>query len=122
MIEEFRASERVALRSFNDLLRRQRDNAIDEIGLADAIDHSVLPRWRALRTRVVMATGANSDDELLLVLRSYLAKRQHAWEAYSAALRSPTDDAAKPHYAIYHSLEAAAVDDARALGAAFRKL
>lgn len=121
-IDDFRVSESAALRSFNDFLRRQRSNEIDELGLADAIDHNVLPQWRALRSRVVSATESDRDATLVVVLRRYLERRQQAWEAYVRALRSPNDDAAKPHYAIYHSLDAAAVEDARELGAAFRTM
>lgn len=107
---------------FNDLLRRQRANEIDELGLAAAIDKDVLPRWRELRLRVIAATDSGRNGELYVVLRRYLARRQHAWEAYSAALRSPSDDAARLHYTRYHALDAAAVDDARILGTAFRAL
>lgn len=134
IIDEFRASERATLRTFNDALRRQRANEIDEIGLADAIDNAVLPRWRGLRSRVTSASelsphsvsesaalDPSRDEQLHIVLRRYLANRQQAWEAYSAALRSPTDEAARLHYANYHALDAAAVEDARILGTAFRK-
>lgn len=122
VIDDFRTSERTTLRIFNDLLRRQRGNEIDEIDLANGIDKEVLPRWRDLRARVSAASVPDRDGDLYVVLRRYLAERQHAWEAYTAALRSPTDDAAKPHYARYHALEAAAVDDARRLGQAFRTM
>lgn len=122
IIDEFRSSEREALRVFNDLLRRQRTNEIDELELADRIENDVLPPWRQMRTRVIATTASDSDRELYAVLRRYMTSRQHAWEAYCAALRSPSDDAARPHYATYHALDAAAVDDARRLGAAFRAM
>lgn len=121
VIAEFRRVERTALQTYNGLLRQQRANAIDELGLAEAIDRDVLPVWRTLRTRVDQAVADPADRELYIVLRRYLAERQMAWEAFVVGLRSPSDEAAKPHYARYHEQDAAAVSDARKLGEAFRK-
>jgi hypothetical protein len=121
VIDDFRASEHAILLTFNGLLGQQRANAIDEVGLADAIDKEVLPPWRELRARVEAADMPSDDRELYVTLRRYLAERQTAWEAYSAALRSPNDEAAKPHYATYHEQNAAADGDARTLGEAFRR-
>lgn len=120
MITEFRNSERAALRTFNDLLAKQRANQIDELELANAIDRQALPQWRKLRARTTAATAVLPHRELYVILRRYLASRQTSWEAYTAALRSPSDEAARPHYAVYRAQDAAAVDDARQLGQAFR--
>lgn len=120
IITEFRNSERAALRTFNDLLAKQRANQIDELELADAIDQQALPQWRKLRARITAATAVLPHRELYVILRRYLASRQTSWEAYTAALRSPSDEAARPHYAVYRAHDAAAVDDARQLGQAFR--
>jgi len=119
-VDEFRQTERAILATFNGLLRNQRANQIDELELANSIDRAVLPPWRMLRARIDAATPPASDRELYSVLRRYVATRQRAWEAFSAALHSPSDEAAKPLYAAYRAGEAAAVDDARILGRAFR--
>jgi hypothetical protein len=121
-LDDFRSVEKTTLRSFNDALGRQRANAIDEIGLADAIDHDVLPPWRDLRARVASATIPDPDRDLFITLGRYLAERQISWEAYSAALRSHDDASAQPHYAKYHEQNDAATADAKQLGEAFRSL
>jgi hypothetical protein len=121
VIDDFRKVEHATLQTFNGLLAQQRANAIDELGLADAIDKEVLPPWRDMRARVDAAEVPADDRELYATLRRYVAERQTAWEAYSAALRSPNDAASKPHYATYHEQNAAADADARTLGEAFRR-
>lgn len=121
-IDDFRAVEHATLQTFNDLLRQQRTNAIDELGLAEAIDKEVLPPWRAMHTRVDAAPVPDGEAELYATLRRYVAERQTAWEAYSAALRSPNDATAQPHYAAYHAQTDAATADAKRLGEAFRAL
>ena len=121
-IDDFRAVEHATLLTFNDLLHQQRSNAIDELGLADAIDKEVLPPWRAMRTRVDAADVPADQAELYATLRRYVAERQTAWEAYAAALRAGSEPASKPHYAAYHEQDALADADARKLGAAFRSL
>lgn len=122
VIDDFRAVERTTLQTFNGLLAQQRSNAIDELGLADAIDKEVLPPWREMRARIDAADVPPDERELYVTLRRYVAERQTAWEAYSAALRSPNDTVGKPHYATYHEQNAAADADAQKLGEAFRKL
>jgi hypothetical protein len=119
-IDDFRATERRTLAAFNTALGQQRANQIDELGLAEVIDKDVLPPWRELRARITAATVPASDRELFTTLDRYLAERQTSWEAYSAALRSPNDAAARPHYAKYHQQTDAATTDAQQLGAAFR--
>lgn len=117
-VDEFRTVERAAIRAFNDALARQRSNQIDEIALADAIDREVLPPWRTMRAHVDAASDIS--ERLRPVLTRYLADRQTAWEAYSAALRAPNDEAARPHYDAYHQKNAEADADARELGPMLR--
>jgi hypothetical protein len=121
-LDDFRRVEKTTLQTFNDALGRQRANAIDELGLAEAIDHDVLPPWRDLRARVAIAAIPDPDRDLFITLGRYLAERQTSWEAYSAALRSHDDAAARPHYAAYHAQNDAAAADAKQLGEAFRSL
>jgi hypothetical protein len=121
-LDDFRGVEKTTLQTFNDALGRQRANTIDELGLAEAIDHDVLPPWRDLRARVAGATIPDADRDLFITLGRYLAERQTSWEAYSAALRSHDDASAQPHYATYHEQNNAAAADAKQLGEAFRSL
>lgn len=121
-IDDFRATERAVLATFNDALHRQKANQIDELGLADAIDHDVLPPWRELRARIAKAAIPSGDADLFATLTHYLAARETAFAAYAAALRSPSDAAAAPHYATYHAQSDTATDDARRLGTLFRSL
>jgi hypothetical protein len=121
-LDLFRTVEKATLQNFNDALGRQRANQIDELGLADAIDHKVLPPWRELRDRIAKATIPEQDRELYVTLDRYLAERQTSWEAYSAALRSKDDAQSKPDYAKYHEQNDAATADAKRLGEAFRSL
>lgn len=112
-LDEFHAVERRSLQTFNDALGRQRANQIDEIALATVIDRDVLPAWRAMRAHL---DAAPLPERMRPVMQRYLADRQTAWEAYSAALRAPSDAAAKPHYDAYHRKNSDATDDARELG------
>jgi hypothetical protein len=121
-LDDFRSVEKTTLQTFNDALGRQRANTIDELGLAEVIDHDVLPPWRDLRARVASAAVPDPDRDLFITLGRYLAERQTSWEAYSAALRSHDDASAQPHYAKYHEQNDAASADAKQLGAAFRSL
>lgn len=119
LVEEFRATERTCNAAFNDALARQRANQIDELGLAQVIEHDVLGPWRAVHEKV---NAAPKTDELYTTLRKYLDARQVAWEAYVAALRADSDAAARPHYDVYHQKHAEAQDLARELGGMFRRL
>ena len=114
-IAEFRATERRCLTAFNDALHRQARGEIDELALAEAIDRDVLPAWRAMRSHVEAAapTASPAHRALFAALHDYLGDRQTAWEAFSAALRAPSDEAARPHYATYRARDAAAQRDAQ---------
>jgi hypothetical protein len=118
-VEDFRATERACIAAFNEALRRQRANEIDERELAAIVERDVLVPWRTMRTRV---TAEPRTGELHATLRRYLESRQIAWEAYAAALRADSDQAARPHYDVYHQKNAEAQADARALGRLFRDL
>ncbi|HUJ59102.1 MAG TPA: hypothetical protein VLX92_11440 [Kofleriaceae bacterium] len=113
-LDEFHAGERRCLAAFNDALHRQGRNEIDELELADAIDHDVLPAWRTMRVHV---EAAALPPDLAGPMHAYLADRQAAWEAYVAALHAPNDAAAAPSYALYHRKDAEADADARRLAA-----
>ena len=121
-LDDFRSVEKTTLQTFSDALGRQRANMIDELGLAEAVDHDVLPPWRDLRARISNATIPDADRAVFATLDRYLAERETSWEAYSAALRSPDDAAAQPHYAKYREQNDAATADAKQLGVAFRSL
>ena len=82
----------------------------------------MLPVWREMRARVEGAPLPPAQRELQATLRHYLAERQTAWEAYSAALRAPSEGAAREHYDAYHEHSAAATRDARSLGEAFARM
>ena len=113
-IDEFRSVERTCIRTFNDALARQRANQIDELGLADEIDREVLPLWRTMRSHVEAAHDV--PERMRPVMLRYLADRQLAWEAYTTGLRAPSDEAARPHYDVYHQKNAEAQADAAQLG------
>ena len=51
-VQDFRATERQSIAAFNEGLRRQRANQIDELELAAVIERDVLVPWRAMRARV----------------------------------------------------------------------
>lgn len=119
LVEEFRATERTCIAAFNDALARQRANQIDELGLAEAIEHDVLRPWRAVRDKV---NASPKTDELYTMLHKYLEARQTAWEAYVTALRADSEAAARPHYDVYHQKHAEAQDLARQLGGLFRAM
>lgn len=120
VVEEFRRVERAAIATYNAALRDQRENRIDELELANVIERDVLAPWRALRERVEAATPAPDSADLYRLLRAYIEARQVAWEAYVAALRAPTDEAARPHYDMHRQKNAEAHEIARSLGDRFR--
>jgi hypothetical protein len=119
-VKDFRATERQCIAAFNDALRRQRANEIDELELAAIIEQDVLVPWRAMRARVNAAPVTPSSQELYSTLRRYLDARQTAWEAYAAALRAGSEEAARPHYDVYHQKNDEAQTDAKVLGQMFR--
>lgn len=121
-IDDFRATERTVLATFNDALHRQKANQIDELGLADAIERDVLPPWRELKARIAKAEIPPADRDLFATLNHYLAARETAFAAYASALRAPSDAAAQPDYAAYHAQTDVATEDARHLGTLFRSL
>jgi hypothetical protein len=117
LIADFRATERTCLHAFNDALRRQRVGEIDELGLAAVIDRDVLPPWRGIRVRAEETREIPERQRALYeTLRRYLRDRESAWEAYSAALRAPTEAAARPLLDRYHQKNTEADGDARVLG------
>lgn len=118
LVDDFRATERTCIARFNELLRQQREQSIDEVELATAIERDVLAPWRTLRARV---GAAPPHDELYTTLRRYLETRQLSWEAYVAALRAPSDEAARPHYEAHRLNNAQAQDQAKVLGRLFRE-
>jgi hypothetical protein len=118
LVEEFRATERVCLQRYNAALREQRENTIDELALSNTIERDVLQPWRTLRAKVA---AAPQQDALYSTLRRYLEARQVSWEAYVAALRAPSDDAARPHYETHRQKNAEAQEQARELGRLFRE-
>jgi len=117
LVEEFRATERTCIRTFNEALRAQREGSIDELELSNTIERDVLVPWRALRTRI---DAAPPHDELYTTLRRYVEARQISWEAYVTALRAPDDAAAAPHYATHREQNALAQAHAQHLGDMFR--
>lgn len=119
-VQDFRATERQCIAAFNEALRRQRANEIDERELAAFIERDVLVPWRAMRERVAAAKVTPSSRELYTTLRRYIETRQTAWEAYAAGLRAGSDEAARPHYDVYHQKNDEAQADAKALGQMFR--
>jgi hypothetical protein len=119
-VKDFRATERQCIAAFNDALRRQRANEIDELELAAIIEQDVLVPWRAMRARVNAARVTPGSQALYATLGRYLEARQTAWEAYTAALRAGSEEAARPHYDVYHQKNDEAQADAKALGQMFR--
>ena len=120
IVNDFRSVERQCIAAFNNALRQQRANEIDEVELAIAIERDVLEPWRAMRARVTAAAVPNDRRELYEVMRRYIEERHEAWQAYANALRAPSDAESRPLYDAYHERNAAAQDDARVLGGLFR--
>lgn len=118
LVEEFRTTERTTLQRYNEALRDQRANNIDELELSNTIERDVLAPWRALRTKV---GAAPPQDELYGTLRRYLEARQVSWEAYVAALRAGSDEAARPHYETHRQKNTEAQEYAKNLGRLFRE-
>lgn len=120
IVEDFRSVERESIAAFNEALRRQRAQEIDEIELATQVERSVLAPWRAMRARVAAAPVPAERAELYEVMRRYIDERELAWQAYVSALRAASDAEARPQYDLYHQKNAQAQDDARVLGGLLR--
>jgi hypothetical protein len=120
IVNDFRSVERQCIAAFNNALRQQRANEIDEVQLAVTIERDVLEPWRGMRARVTAAHVPAERRELYEVMRRYIDERQRAWQAYADALRAQSDAASRPLYDAYHASNAAAQDDARILGGLFR--
>lgn len=120
VVEDFRSVERETIAAFNLALHRQRDQLIDELGLAMEIERAVLGPWRAMHARVEAAPVPAARAELYAVMRRYVEERELAWQAYVSALRAADDAEARPRYDLYHQKNAQAQDDARLLGGMLR--
>ena len=120
VVEDFRSVERSAITDFNNALRRQRANEIDEVELAQEIEQQVLAPWRAMSARVAAAPIPAERRELYEVMRRYIDERQVAWQAYVRALRAASEADAQPLMDDYRAKNAKAQDDARVLGGMFR--
>ena len=121
VVEDFRSVERQCIAAFNNALRQQRANEIDEVELGLTIQRDVLEPWRAMRARVAAASVPAGRSELYTVMRRYIDEREQAWQAYASALHAANDAEARPLYDVYHQHNAAAQNDARVLGGLFRK-
>ena len=121
IVEDFRATERAAIATFNTALRRQRANEIDELELALVIERDVLEPWRSMRARVAAAPVPATRREMYETLNRYIATRELAWHSYTLALQARSDAEAKPHLDLYHQKNADAQDDAKRLGGYFRQ-
>jgi hypothetical protein len=121
LVEQFRAVERAAIARYSAALAEQRANQIDELELAQIIEHEVLTPWREIRTRVIAATVPAGSEALYRTLLRYLEARQISWEAYASALRAADDAAARQHLDVHRQKNAEAQDDARELGRRFRE-
>jgi hypothetical protein len=121
VVEDFRAAERKAIAAYNNALRQQRANEIDEVELALEIEREVLEPWRAMRSRVTAAPVPPAHRELYAVMIRYIGERQDAWQAYANALRAPSEGEARALYDAYHQKNADAQRDAQVLGSMFRE-
>ena len=121
VVEDFRSVERQCIAAFNNALRQQRANEIDEVELGLTIQRDVLEPWRAMRARVAAVPVPASRRELYEVMRRYIDEREQAWQAYANALHAASDEEARPLFDAYHDKNAAAQDDARVLGGLLRK-
>lgn len=109
LIAEFHQVERQCLQTYNDAFHRQGAGQIDELALAQIIEHDVLPPWQSFHDRVNKAP----DTELVVAMRRYFADRETAWQADVVVLRAPADDAQA--LATYRQKNADATADAQAL-------
>ncbi len=107
LVADFHQVERQCLQTYNDAFHRQGSGAIDELALAQVIEHDVLPPWQAFHTRVDKAP----DSELVKAMRRYFADRETAWQAYVVVLHGDNPQA----LATYRQKNAEADADARAL-------
>jgi hypothetical protein len=121
LVEQFRAVERGAIARYSAALAEQRANHIDELELAQIIEHEVLTPWREIRTRVTAATVPAGGEALYRTLLRYLEARQISWEAYTSALRAADDEAARRHLDVHRQKNAEAQVEARELGRLFRE-
>jgi hypothetical protein len=120
VVEDFRAVERQAIAAFNAALRQQRENQIDEVELALAIERDVLEPWRAMRARVAAAPVPAERTKMYEAMRRYIDLRLVAWHEYAEGLRAQSEAEARPHFDKYHASEASADAEARVLGGLFR--
>ena len=109
LVADFHTVERQSLATFTDALHRQGANQIDEIMLAQLIEHDVLPPWHTFRLRVEAAP----DSELIRAMRRYFEDRETAWQAYVVTLRAPAD--APAALETYRQKNTEANSDAQAL-------
>jgi hypothetical protein len=116
VVEDFQSVERQSISAFNDALRRQRTNEIDELELSLVIERDVLDPWRAMRARVAAAPVPAPRRELYETMNRYIAERELAWQAYALALQARSETEARPQYDIYHQKNAEAQADAKTLG------
>ena len=121
VVEDFRGVERRSIAAFNQALHDQRDNKLDEIGVANAVERDALQPWRAMAARVAAAPEPAGKHELYTLMRRYTGERLEAWEAYVAGLRAPSEAEARGKLDSYHQKNADAQRDAQLLGAEIRR-
>ncbi|MBV8761379.1 MAG: hypothetical protein JO257_29040 [Deltaproteobacteria bacterium] len=107
LIADFHQVERQCLQAYNDAFHRQGAGQIDELALAQVIEHDVLPPWQTFHDRVNHAP----DTALVTAMRRYFADRETAWQAQVVMLHG--DDAQAK--ATYAQKNADATADAQAL-------
>jgi hypothetical protein len=107
LIADFHQVERQCLQTYNDAFHRQGAGQIDELALAQVIEHDVLPPWQAFEERVRRAP----DTELTQAMRRYFADRETAWQAYVVVLHGDNAQA----LVTYRQKNADATADAQAL-------
>ena len=107
LIAEFHRVERQCLQTYNDAFHRQGAGQIDELALAQVIEHDVLPPWQAFHDRVNHAP----DSDLVVTMRRYFTDRETAWQAYAVTLHGENAEA----LATYRQKNAEATADAQAL-------
>jgi hypothetical protein len=109
LVADFHQVERQCLQTYNDAFHRQGAGEIDELALAQVIEHDVLPPWQTFHDRVNKAP----DSALVTAMRRYFADRETAWQAYVVVLRASKDD--PQALATYRQKNAEATADAQAL-------
>jgi hypothetical protein len=100
-LDDFRSVEKTTLQTFSDALGRQRANTIDELGLAEAIDHDVLPPWRDLRARISGATIPDADRAVFATLVLTTRPRSRTTRSITSRTppRPPTRSSSAKHFA-----------------------